>query len=241
MRTLVRGAEEYGIFDGDHYQNLMPQLKGAGFRPSNMADAMKRGLEALNTRDTESIDFWFNMFLHTSDGIANNRDKRKLVPDVRQLIDITPNAGLLYKDTGPLVITPDEYLRLEAEELSLNQLERAGLQRNLRYDEVPSHPFWQASARGDTHLLREVRDAVFAEIKRKYSASEGMAIYLSPHQRQPSIRALIRGTMESGAYASDGDYLAIYAYPSLVGIRPKTAERDIRKPTDALEILVQRT
>ena len=247
MPNLVK---EYNVFDAERFPNtpqyrqLMPQLRGAGLHPLNTADKMRESLEALNTKDIQLIAFWLDRYFHTVDGIAYNNVKRKIVPDAKPLFEIQPDSDLSER---ALILPPQyDYDKLEGEEFSIRQLEKAGLDRHLRKDEAISHPVWLALARGDKHLLREYGDAVFAELQKRDDANEGMGVYLGSKQKQPSMRAwlVLNLNLRAGAYGYDLDGPAW-----LVGVRSKIAKggaqnlvrnytpQDVQKASKALKTL----
>jgi len=218
MPNLVK---EYSVFEADQYRNLMPQLRSAGLRPLNMADVMREKLEALSNKDLNLAAFWLDRYFDTVDGIAYSNGKRKVAYNPKQLVNIESNVDL---SNGALIITPDEYKNSQGEEFSVKELENAGLGRRLSKEEVTTHPFWLALARGDKHLLREYRDVVFAEIKRRYDGNEGMGVYLGSEQQQPSMRALFVGDLYYMSDALGSNDLSLNA--RLVGVRSRVAEGD---------------
>ena len=222
MPNLVK---EYSVFEADKYKNLMPQLRNAGLRPLNTADIMREKLEALNTKNLQLVAFWLDRYFDTVDGIAYNNGERKIVLDAKPLLEIQSNSNL---NEGALILQPKyDYGKLEGEKFSLRQLQKAGIDRRLSEDEAINHPVWLALARGDKHLLREYRDAIFAEIKIRYSDKQGMGVYLSSEQKHPSMRAWAVSALSnrSGAYDRHG----LGGNARLVGVRSKITEGDAQK------------
>ena len=240
MQNLVK---TYTPFEASSYIKAMSNLRNTGLRPLSTADVIKERLEALNNKDLGLIKFWLDRYFDTTDGIAYSGDKRKVAYSPKQLLNLEPNTNL---SNGALIITPDEYKDLEGEEFSVKELEKAGLGRRLSKEEVITHPVWLALARGDKHLLKEYRNAVFEEIKRRYNDSEGMSIYLGSEQKQPSMRAWAVDYLVSRSYAVG---LNLNFIARLAGVSSKIAEgdaqnlvrtytpEDVQSASEALKIL----
>ncbi|MBI1969231.1 hypothetical protein HYS48_00935 [Candidatus Woesearchaeota archaeon] len=213
---------KYDIKEG-RYIDAMPALRAAALRPLSTAEIMKARLDAFETKDSELraylMEGWHDYYLDTPDGIAYHGNGVKVVREAPLLLGITPQSSLR---NGALVLTPEEYAALEGEEFTRERLEKAGLNDSLSKRQVLNHPVWRALARGDKALLREYRDMVFAEGKRRWQYDSAMGIYVLG-ETEPSLRAWVLDGLDYGSNAVDRRRLD-GRDARLVGVRESASE-----------------
>ncbi|MCH8004507.1 MAG: hypothetical protein IH934_07820 [Nanoarchaeota archaeon] len=161
------------LFKNDSYMNLMAWTLEAGAVPSSIADVMLKRLELINSNLIPIEGSILHQYgFETGDAAAFYRENVKIVYDAQQL------RGMIQDDQlsqGGLILTREQYEKLDGPEFSREDIEKAGLTRPLRISEVKTHPIWQALAR-DNHLLSEYADAVFAKQRSDYGRRNDKAM-----------------------------------------------------------------
>jgi len=198
VKVLPGNEAGYRFFSIDKYKALMPQIKDAGLKPMNLADVMKKQLEAINKNDRKEIYFWLYKFFSTADGViypAEQFDLIKVVLDVAMLKNINERTRL---SSGAVILPPQEYDRLDGKEFW-----NPRFSEKLTRQEAKNDPIWQYVSR-DKPFLDEYVDAIFKEMERTPPHnSKGMDIYLSSPQKVPTLRPLSIGSINR-RFALDG-------------------------------------
>ncbi len=163
----------------------MPKLIIEGRTPLTVQGLIQRRLQVIDSQNQSLIDSYWNNYFDTGDALLQHPNGNiKVVLDSSYLRNITPKSKLFH---GGLVLTPNEYVRLDVPEFVARDLERY-TRKSWRATQVTDNPIWLTLAR-DPKLLKEYTTKMFALTKEKYNINEIMRIYLSPVQERPILRS----------------------------------------------------
>ena len=217
-------TEFYGTNKGQ-----MPLLIKAGLVPMNVAQLMQRRVAVLSDEALKAA-FWNNYF-DTGDAVAYKDDKVKIVLDAQPLREMNArselsNGALILPDGMYETLQGQEFIRKELKELTGKVLSQTAAREN---------PLWQVVAR-EQAVLDVYADAVFREGKTRYNYDENMGFYVADAQKQPTMRALYVGSLNSRSNAL-GNFDLDYDNGRLVGVAPEArvgAERLAPKKSGAV-------
>ena len=222
LLNRILGREDEGkvkiekLFEGT-YREQMPLLVAQGYQPLTIEEIMERRVKAIKTN--EEKDFWLNNYFDTPDGIAYSPNGNILVVRNSDLL-IVINQDTRLTKTVALPLDQEQYkeLRRSNQGFTREELEKAGINKWLKPDQVKSHPLWQALS-NNQELLDEYTELISREAKEQFNYGEIMVAYVGVILKEYNFRAVFLDGLigRSGAY--DRYWLDYVAH--LVGVSEK--------------------
>ena len=202
-----RAEQKYNLFKGI-YREQMPQLISQGYQPLTIEGIMKRRVQAIKTN--EEKDFWLNNYFDTPDGIAYSPNGNILVVRNSDLLRAINQDTRLTK-TGALPLDQEQYEELTRSNqgFTRKELEKAGINKWLKPDQVKIHPLLQALS-NNQELLDEYTELISREAKEQFNYDEIMGAYVGAYvgdiPKDYNLRAVFLGWLDvrSDAYGGDG-------------------------------------
>ena len=178
---------EYKIFEGKPYAELMKDLKDEGYRPMDMRNLVEKRLEALASGDEEERDKFVNQSLDSSTGIVTYkretedgiRDEIKIIPRCEFLENIDINQELY---NGRLKLTEEQYNQLEGKVFNRKDLI---LNEFLTEEEAKEHSIWKELLGG---TLKDYVNTVF-DFEKKHGRNTAMGVWVHKGEDVPMLRS----------------------------------------------------
>src|SRR3989338_8486135 len=198
----------------DRLITQMPLLIADGRLPISTSELMQRRLEVFSEGVSDEVrNNWWNIWVFTGDLAAyDSTDRFKVVLDFPLIRDLNPYTPC-YHGAIQFGKTSEDatlvYEGLPGREFSRRDLE-GRLNRSQSREEAKADQVWLGLARGDQSLLNNYVDAVFDQLKQKYSRTKGMGLWVSTPKiasgRPWVVDHLLSNSGAGGTGYADGNY-----------------------------------
>ncbi len=201
------------LFEGGKYKDTMPLLGKVGYVPATTVEIMRYRLESENRETKEVKIASTDVVWKYGDIFAIQTNAQALRNVTRATDDLSLNSSIDIQKTW------------DAPRFSYGELEKAGVDRPLSFEEVISHPVWLILAGNDKQLLRDYAEVVFSAFEGRY-----MGFYLNRirHLKKPTPTGYPLAIYPMYNGGSDAQTIRVTSPANILGIQQIDGEGELK-------------